>query len=129
MQEIIHCSEESLLESMRHEILAEDIVKKLRPSLEQYAVEVRRFVRESMVRGFDRNMILYSTAVFEKEIKSIITMAEESLHLSQSSKIKILGSELQGIKDFITVFVETTKKIIMEEPNSKQQMILERRGQ
>ncbi|MDO8721483.1 MAG: hypothetical protein Q7J31_04555 [Syntrophales bacterium] len=128
MQEIIHSSEESLLESMRHEILAEDIVKKLRPSLEQYAVEVRRFVRESMVRGFDRNMILYSTAVFEKEIKSIITMAEESLHLSQSAKIKILGSELQGIKDFITVFVETTKKIIMEEPNSKQQMVLERRG-
>lgn len=129
MQETIHNSEESMFERMRHEILAEDIVKKLRPSLEQYAVEVRRFVRESMVRGFDRNMILYSTAVFEKEIKSIIAMAEESLHLSQSAKIKILGSELQGIKDFITVFVETTKKIIMEEPNSKQQMILERRGQ
>jgi hypothetical protein len=84
---------DNLLESYRHEILCEDIIKKLRPAIEQYAVEVRRFVRESMFRGFDRNMIRHSIAVFHVEIMSLVAMAEDSLVLSNSPKTRILESE------------------------------------
>ena len=64
----------------------------------------------------------------EKDIMSMIAMTEESLQSLKSPRIKILASELRAIKDFIGTFVETSEKLIMEEPNLKQQMILERRG-
>ena len=54
---------------------------------------MRLFVRTSMVRGFDRNMIRHSIAVFQVEIMSLIAMAEDSLVLSNSPKTKILESE------------------------------------
>jgi hypothetical protein len=113
---------DNLLESYRHEILCEDIIKKLRPFIEQYAIEVRRFVRESMVRGFDRNMIRHSIAVFQVEIMSLIALAEDSLVLSNSPKTKILESELQALKTSIGVFVKTSEKIILEKPEIDNQM-------
>ncbi len=113
---------DNLLESYRHEILCEDIIKKLRPAIEQYAVEMRRFVRESMVRGFDRNMMRHSIAVFQVEIMSLIAMAEDSLVLSNSPKTKILESELQALKTSIGVFVKTSEKIILEKPEIDNQM-------
>jgi hypothetical protein len=115
MEEITYSTiHDNTFESIRNEILCEDIIKKLRPFIEQYAIEVRRFVRESMVRGFDRNMIRHSIAVFQVEIMSLVAMAEDSLVLSNSPKTKILESELQALK--------TSEKIILEKPEIDNQM-------
>ena len=123
MEDIIYSTiQDNTFESLRNEILCEDIIKKLRPAIEQYAVEVRRFIRTSMVRGFDRNMIKHSIAVFQVEIMSLITMAEDSLVLSNSPKTKILESELQALKTSIGVFVKTSEKIILEKPEIDNQM-------
>lgn len=123
MEDIIYSTiQGNTFESLRNEILCEDIIKKLRPAIEQYAVEVRRFIRTSMVRGFDRNMIKHSIAVFQVEIMSLITMAEDSLVLSNSPKTKILESELQTLKTSIGVFVKTSEKIILEKPEIDKQM-------
>jgi len=116
MEEIKYSIEDNTFESIRNEILCEDIIKKLRPTIEQYAVEVRHFIRTSMVRGFDRNMIKHSIAVFRTEIASLIAMAEDSLVLSNSPKAKILGRELQALKTSIGVFVKTSEEIILQTP-------------
>ncbi len=123
MEEITYSTiQDNTFENIRHEILCEDIIKKLRPAIEQYAVEMRLFVRTSMVRGFDRNMIRHSIAVFQVEIMSLIDMAEDSLVLSNSPKTKILESELQALKTSIGVFVKTSEKIILEKPEIDNQM-------
>ena len=57
--------QDNTFQNITHEILCEDIIKKLRPTIEQYAVELRSFVRTSIFRGFDRNMIRHSIAVFQ----------------------------------------------------------------
>lgn len=117
MEEIIYSNiQDNTFENLRHEILCEDILKRLRPAIEQYAVEMRRFIRTSMQRGFDRGMIRNSIVVFQVEIMSLVAMAEDSLVLSNSPKTKILESELQALKISIGVFVKTSEKIILEEP-------------
>ena len=113
---------ENLLENYRHEILCEDIIKKLRPAIEQYAVEVRHFVRESMYRGFDRAMIRHSIALFQAEIINLIMMAEDSLVLSNSPKARILENELRAFKASIGVFFKTSEEVILEEPDIDDQM-------
>lgn len=128
MEEITYNVADSMLESARHEILAEDIIKKLRPSLEQYAVEVRSFVRESMVRGFDRNMVSHSIAVFHVEVMNLVAMAEDSIALSNSPKTKILESELQALKASIGMFVKISEQIILQKPGLDSQMIFEKIG-
>lgn len=123
MEEITYSTiQDNTFENIRNEILCEDIIKKLRPAIEQYAVEMRLFVRTSMVRGFDRNMIRHSIAVFQVEIMSLVAMAEDSLVLSNSPKTKILESELQALKTSIGVFVKTSEKIILEKPEIDNQM-------
>lgn len=123
MEEITYSTiHDNTFENIRNEILCEDIIKKLRPAIEQYAVELRRFIRTSIVRGFDRNMIRHSIAVFQVEIMSLIAMAEDSLVLSNSPKTKILESELQALKTSIGVFVKTSEKIILEKPEIDNQM-------
>lgn len=114
--------QDNTFENIRNEILCEDIIKKLRPAIEQYAVEMRRFIRTSMIRGFDRTMIRHSIAVFQVEFMSLIAMAEDSLVLSSSPKTKILESELQALKTSIEVFVKTSEKIILEKPEIVNQM-------
>ena len=114
--------QDNTFQNITHEILCEDIIKKLRPTIEQYAVELRSFVRTSIFRGFDRNMIRHSIAVFQVEIMSLVTMAEDSLVLSNSPKSKILESELQALKTSIGVFVTTSEQVILEEPNIDRQM-------
>lgn len=129
MKEITYSTiQDNTFENIRNEILCEDIIKKLRPAIEQYAVEVRRFVRESMFRGFDRNMIRHSIIVFQVEIISLITMAEDSLVLSNSPKTRMLESELQALKTSIGVFVKTSEKIILEKPEIDNQMFFEDLG-
>ena len=123
MEELTYSTiQDNTFESIRNEILCEDIIKKLRPAIEQYAVEMRLFVRTSMVRGFDRNMIRHSIAVFQVEIMSLVAMAEDSLVLSNSPKTKILESELQALKTSIGVFVKISEKIILEKPEIDNQM-------
>ena len=123
MEEITYSTiQDNTFENIRNEILCEDIIKKLRPAIEQYAVEMRLFVRTSMVRGFDRNMIRHSIAVFQVEIMSLVAMAEDSLVLSNSPKTKILESELQALKTSIGVFVKISEKIILEKPEIDNQM-------
>lgn len=123
MEEITYSTiQDNTFESIRNEILCEDIIKKLRPAIEQYAVEMRLFVRTSMVRGFDRNMIRHSIAVFQVEIMSLVAMAEDSLVLSNSPKTKMLESEIQALKTSIGVFVKTSEKIILEKPEIDNQM-------
>ena len=114
--------QDNAFENIRNEILCEDIIKKLRPAIEQYAIEVRRFIRTSMFRGFDRTMIRHSIAVFQVEIMSLVAMAEDALVLSNSPKTKILESELQALKTSIGVFVKTSVKVILEEPEIDNQM-------
>lgn len=122
MKEIIYTNvQENTFENIRHEILCEDIIKKLRPAIEQYAVEVRRFIRTSMVRGFDRTMVRHSITVFQVEIMNLVAMAEDSLVLSNSPQSKILESELQALKTSIGVFVKTSEKIILEKPDINNQ--------
>ena len=53
---------------------------------------------------------------------SLVTMAEDSLVLSNSPKSKILESELQALKTSIGVFVTTSEQVILEEPNIDRQM-------
>jgi hypothetical protein len=114
--------QDNSFENLRNEILCEDIIKKLRPAIEQYAIELRRFTRTSMVRGFDRNMIKHSIAVFQVEIMSLIAMAEDALVMSNSPKANILESELQTLKTSIGVFVKTSEKVILEKPEIDNQM-------
>jgi len=123
MEDITYAtSQDNTLENIRNEILCEDIIKKLRPAIEQYAVEVRRFIRTSLIRGFDRNMIRHSITVFQVEIMGLVAMAEDSLVLSNSPKTKILESELHALKTSIGVFVKTSEKVILEEPDIAGQM-------
>ncbi|MEW6419930.1 MAG: hypothetical protein AB1480_17750 [Nitrospirota bacterium] len=126
MEEITYpVIQDSTFEKIRHEILCEDIIKKLRPAVEQYVEEVRRFISISMVRGFDRNMIRHSITVFQVEIMNLITMAEDSLVLSNSPKTKILEIELQGLKASIGAIMKSSEKIILEEPNIENQIFFE----
>ncbi len=123
MEEIIYSNiQDNTFENARHEILCEDIIRKVRPAIEQYAFELRRFVRESMFRGFDRSMIKHSIIVFQSEIMSLITMAENSLVMSNSPKAKILESELQALRISIEVFVRTSENVILEKPNANDQL-------
>lgn len=114
--------QDNIFENIRHEILCEDIIKKLRPAIEQYAVEVRKFIRTSLVRGFDRKMIRHSITVFQVEIMGLIAMAEDSIVLSNSPKTKILENEIRALKISIDVFIKTSEKVILEEPDIDDQM-------
>jgi hypothetical protein len=123
MKEITYSNiSDNIFENMRHEMLCEDIIKKLRPAIEQYGVEMRHFIRTSMIRGFSRNMISHSIAVFQAEIMNFVAMAEDSLVLSNSPKTKILESELQALKTSIGIFVQTSEKIILEKPEIDNQL-------
>jgi hypothetical protein len=121
-------SNDSLLESTRNLVFAEDIIKKLHPSLEEYAVQVRAFIRESMVRGFDKCMISHSIVVFQAEIVGLIARATDAISTLDSPKARLLDNELQAIKIFFGVFVKTLEITIMAEPERNKQMIFDNNG-
>ena len=116
------------LESIRHEILAEDIIKQVRASFDSFGSEMRKFIRESMVRGFDRSMVKHSITVFMEELVNIIHLAENSLTYSNSPKAKILENELMALKYSLAMFAARSEAAILEVPVVENQLIFERSG-
>lgn len=114
---------DNLLDRLKHEILAEDIIKKLRPVLEQCESEVKRFIHESMIRGFDRTICKNSIAVFLAEFLSLIARAEKSLDFSSSGKTQILRSDLEALKNSLNVLIRAMEKSLLEKPDIQKQMI------
>jgi len=113
------------LECLRHEILAEDIIKQLRNSLESFTAEMKEFIRESLLRGFDRDMVKHSISVFMEEIANIIALAENSLAYSTSPKARILENELLALKNSLGVFVSRSEMVILEKPVLENQLIFD----
>lgn len=113
------------LECLRHEILAEDIIKQLRQSLVHYGDELRTFIRESMVRGFDRSLVKQSIAMFMAEVVNIVELAETSLAYSNTPKATILGNELQALKNSIGNYAVGSEMIFQEIPVLENQSIFE----
>lgn len=109
---------------LRNEILAEDIIKILRPSLEIFAAQVRAFTNESMIRGFDRTFCKNSIAVFLAEIFNFIGIAENSIKICTSQKARILDSDLQALKTSLGVFVRALEKKTLEKPDLQKQMLV-----
>lgn len=120
--------QDNAFDCIQKDILCMDIIKKLKPAKEQYEVEVRRFIHISMERGFDRNMVRHSIAVFESEINGLIDMVESYLEASNSPKTRILKSEILAMKSSISVFVKTVEKIILEKPEIENQIFIGKRG-
>ncbi len=112
-------NEDDLYEITRNEILCRDIMKKLRPIVEEYASAVRQFIHTSMIRGFDRSMIEHSVIVFLTEINSLIAMVDEYyeyLKASRSPEARHIETEMKAVKASIGVIIKTVEKVILEEP-------------
>lgn len=124
MQEINYVTiQNDIFESTRNQILCMDIIKKLRPTIEQYAAEVRRFIHASAIRGFDRPpMISHSIAVFLIDINSLIAIVEDYLEASHSPESRLIESLIQAHKTSIDVFIKTIEKIILEKPTIDKQL-------
>jgi hypothetical protein len=118
-------TQDEIYESTRNEILCMDIMKTLRPTVEQYAMEVRRFSHTLMIRGFDRHMIGDSVAVFLTEIYSLIAMVDDYLEALDSPESRLIENEMKSIKTSIEVIIKTVEKIILERPVINMQLFLD----
>jgi len=119
---------DDLYEITRSEILCRDILKKLRPIVEEYASAVRQFIHLSMIRGFDRNMIEHSIIVFLTEINSLMVMVDEHyeyLRVSGSIEARHIETEIKAVKASVGVIIKTIEKLILAEPAIEKQLFLD----
>lgn len=126
MKELTYVQDHEItLESLQQEILAEDIIIQLRQSIEPFAVELRNCVRESMIRGFDRNIVKHGISAAIEEFVNVIELAENSLANSGSSKARSLEYELQMLKNSLRLYASSSEMIILEKPVPESQLIFD----
>lgn len=116
---------DTVFEDCMHETFAEDIIRSLRPFMEQYIVQVREYVYESLVSGFDRTMIQNSIPLIVSEIGGLVNMAEDALARSSSPRTVLLLNELRALKGHLGVFIKALEKNITEKPVIDRQMFLD----
>ena len=126
MKQIIHSYPvEDAFEECMNETFAEDIIRSLRPFMEQYIAEVRQYIYESLASGFERTIIQNSIPLIVSEIDGLVAMAEDALARSNSPRAPLLSNELQALKVHLGVFIKALEKNIMEKPVIDRQIFLD----
>jgi mevalonate kinase len=113
------------LEGCMQELYAEDIVKSLRPFVEEYVVEARQFIHASLVSGFDRTIIQSVMPLMMSEIDNLVAMAEDAIAESDSPKTALLKNEVQALKTHLGICFKTLETMILQKPETENQMFLD----